>query len=647
LSTRLWTAAGVFTATMYEEGYRMRTSDEDAIVHPRPQMARDRWIDLGGAWGFAYDNAGRGLNEDWPERADVYTRSITVPFPPESSASGIDDPSFHPIAWYRRTFTVAPEDAGKRLLLHCGAVDYRAHVWVNGRLVVTHEGGHTPFSADITTALRPAGEQVLVIRAEDIPTDLTQPRGKQDWQERPHRIWYHRTTGIWQPVWLEPVAATHVTRVRWTPDLDRGLLGLAVALQRQDTAPLHVRVRLSLRGAPLADVTYGVDGAEARGEIALDRATLTMEGTDLLWSPRAPNLVDATITVLSGGAVVDEVRSYVGLRSVGVTGGRFTLNGRPYYLRLALAQGYWPASHLAAPSDDALRREVELAKELGFNGVRIHQKVEDPRFLYWCDRLGLLVWGEMANAFVFSPTAMTRLLREWTEVIERDYSHPCIVAWVPLNESWGVPNLPRDPAQRAYVQALYWLTKALDPMRPAIGNDGWEYIVGDIHGVHDYTFDGALLRARYGDPATVERMLRETLPGHHAVTLPGHRRADEPLMITEFGGISLRPAEEEAWFGYGTVASREAFLDKYRELVGALLDSPAIAGFCYTQLTDTGQETNGLLTEDREPKLDPAAVRAITGRPSAALPGDIVTHMQNTRGVTPFAGTIETAAHAG
>ncbi len=619
----------------------------DETVHPRPQLTRPRWTDLGGDWGFAYDDGDRGLDEGWPGRADVYTRAIRVPFPPESPASGVGDTSFHPVVWYRRTFHDPRADDGERLLLHCGAVDYRAHVWVNGQLVATHEGGHTPFSADVTAALRSAGtdareeEQVVVIRAEDRPDDLAQPRGKQDWRLRPHDIWYHRTTGIWQPVWLEPVAPTHIASLRWTPDLDRGLLGLALTLRRQDTlrTPVSVRVQLSLRGEPLADVTLVAHGADVRGEIALERGALTMDRKSLLWSPTYPNLVDATLTVRTGdtGAVVDEVASYAGLRSAGVGDGYFLLNGRPYYLRLALEQGYWPQSHLAAPSAEALRREVELARELGFNGVRIHQKVEDPRFLYWCDRLGLLVWGEMANAYAFSPAAVTRLTREWAEVVERDYSHPCIVTWVPLNESWGVPNLRRDAAQRAFVQTMYSLTKALDPTRPAIGNDGWEHVASDIHTIHDYSFDGASLRERYGTPEAVEATLRGVQPQHRAVLVPGYGRAGEPVMLTEYGGISYRPDEDAPWHGYGTVTDEASFLAKYRELTDAVLDSPTVAGFCYTQLTDTGQETNGLLTEEREPKLDPAAVRSVTTRISAAIPGDLTLVQQQARGVTSFA----------
>ncbi|HZS87197.1 MAG TPA: glycoside hydrolase family 2 TIM barrel-domain containing protein [Chloroflexota bacterium] len=611
--------------------------DHGGAVHPRPQMTRAAWTDLSGVWEFAYDDAKRGLIEGWHIRPDAFTRRIVVPFPPESSASGIGERGFHPIVWYRRTFTRPSSGQGERVLLHCGAVDYRAQVWVNGQLVATHEGGHTPFEADITAALHDDGEQVVVIRAEDLPDDLAQPRGKQDWEERPHRIWYHRTTGIWQPVWLEPVSATHITSLQWTPDLDQGMLGLSLALTRRDDTPLRLRVQLSLHGGLLADDTYEVQGSTLYRRVALDAGAMTMGADRILWTPKTPNLVDATLTLYEGERIVDEVRSYAGLRSVGVANGRFILNRRPYYLRLALEQGYWPESHLAAPSPEALRREVELVKELGFNGVRIHQKVEDPRFLYWCDRLGLLVWGEIANAYVFSPEAARRLMNEWTEAVTRDYSHPSIVAWVPLNESWGVNNLARDPAQQHYVQALYHLTKALDPTRPVIGNDGWEFLVGDVLGIHDYTFDGATLRQRYGSAEAVERTIREVQPGSRCITLPGHQRGDQPIMITEFGGISERTDPETEWFGYGTVGDRESFLTKYRELVDAILDSPVIAGFCYTQLTDTEQETNGLLTADRAHKLDPAAVRAITQRPSAAVPTEIIAVMQQAHSITSAA----------
>ncbi len=612
---------------------------EVGTLHPRPQLTRSTWIDLSGPWNFAFDDDVIGLDENWQHHKEVFTRIIQVPFPPESPASGIGDTSFHPVIWYRRTFQVPHLDNGKRLLLHCGAIDYSARVWVNGQLVAIHEGGNTPFSADITSELNSNTEQTIVICAHDAPLDLTQPRGKQDWQEHPHDIWYQRTTGIWQPIWLEPVPPTHITQVRWTPDLDRGVLGVAVNVKRQGVHPLHLRITLRLHGVVLSDDVFLLQGAEIQRHIAFDQAGMVNRKA-LLWSPSQPTLIDAELTLLYDDDVLDNVQSYAGLRSVSVDGGRFILNGRPYYLRLALEQGYWPQSHLAAPSADALRKEVELTKQLGFNGVRIHQKVEDPRYLYWCDQLGLLVWGEMANAYVFSPTAVERFTREWLSVVERDYSHPCIVTWVPINESWGVPNIPRDAAQRNYIQALYHLTKALDPTRPVIGNDGWEHIISDIHGVHDYSFNGQTLRDRYGSIEGVLRTLREVQPGNRFVILPGYHNEGEPIMLTEFGGISYHPDIHSDWFGYGTVTNSEAFLAKYKELVDAILDSPAIAGFCYTQLTDTGQETNGLLTVNRESKLNIEQVRRINSRPSAAIPGDVITQMQQMQGAIPVVSDI-------
>ena len=279
-----------------------------------------------------------------------------------------------------------------------------------------------------------------------------------------------------------------------------------------------------------------------------------------------------------------------------------------------------------------------MNKEIGLNGVRIHQKVEDPRFLYWCDRLGLLVWGEMANAYVFSDVAVERLAREWMEVVRRDYSHPCIVTWVPLNESWGVPSLERSAAQRDYVRAVYHLTKALDPTRPVIGNDGWEHFSSDVWGVHDYALDGKTIRERYGSPEALERTLYQVQPHYRTIVLPDSHPKGEPVMLTECGGISYVPASGERWFGYGTVDSPEGFLAGYADLIDAILDCPTIAGFCYTQLTDTEQETNGLLHADRSPKLDVAALRAITTRASTSVPGEVIANIQAAAEVSAIQG---------
>jgi beta-galactosidase/beta-glucuronidase len=598
--------------------------------HPRPQLTRERWTDLCGTWDFAYDDADVGLGERWIERAEVFDRTITVPYPPESPASGIGDRRPHRVLWYRRVF--APQLApGERLLLHFGAVDYEARVWVNGRLVTEHAGGFTSFSADITDVLV-EGEQVVVVRSEDDPHDLEQPRGKQDWEDVPHAIWYDRTSGIWQPVWLEPVPADHITDVLWTPDLEGGQLRLDVRLERTDDRPLRLQVTLTARDEVLADDEVHVRGNRVRRDFPFRLTDLALGGSAHLWSPETPNLISARLRILEGvhsedsreREVVDEVASYTAMRSIAASGRRIVLNGRPYFLRLVLSQPWWPESHLAAPSADALRAEVEHVRALGFNGVRLHQSLADPRFLSWCDRIGLLVWAEMPAAYEFSPRTVERVTHEWTDLLARDANAPCVIAWVPVNESWGVPRLEGSAAQRHFVRALYHLTKALDSTRLVIGNDGWEQIVTDVVTVHDYTPRGEVLRERYGDTAAVEDTLRRTQPGYRSVLLPGVVWGDEPVVISEFGGLTYdeRPGEQTVWQGYAVVSDADELLERYRGFVDPLLDSPALAGFCYTQLTDVQQERNGLLNEHRRPKVDPDAIRRINRRPAAAVPAD-------------------------
>jgi Glycosyl hydrolases family 2, sugar binding domain/Glycosyl hydrolases family 2, TIM barrel domain/Glycosyl hydrolases family 2 len=597
----------------------------DHVLHPRPQLTREHWDDLSGRWGFAVDDADEGLRGRWYESSAPFDREIVVPFPPESRASGIADTGFHPVVWYRRGVAVPPVAPGERLLLHFGAVDYRADVWVDGQYVGGHEGGHTPFTLDVTHALEPGrAEHVVVVRAEDRPGDVTQPRGKQDWRPEPHSVWYDRTTGIWQPVWLERVPDLHVTELHWVPDVPGASIGVQVRLSRVPDRPVTVRVRLRLGEELLAEQAVRMADDVLHHTIALPAARNAQDLSRLTWSPQSPALVDAEVTVLADDRAVDDVRSYLGFRSAGFADGMFLLNGRPLFLRLVLEQGYWPDSLLAAPDADALRREVELVKELGFNGVRLHQKVEDPRFLYWCDRLGLLVWSEMPSAYSFSTIAIERLTREWLDVVRRDRSHPCVVTWVPLNESWGVHDVETVAAQQHYVSALYHLTKALDPSRPAVGNEGWEHTDSDIWGVHDYGTSGSGLRERYGDAAGVERSLRDGRPYRRRVVLGDVPRDGRPIVLSEFGGLSYVPAPGDRWFGYATVRSPEELAQRFEELVDALLDSTELAGFCYTQLTDVQHEDNGLLTEDRTPKVDPARIHAILDRPSRAIPAEEV-----------------------
>jgi beta-galactosidase/beta-glucuronidase len=592
-------------------------------VHPRPQLVRDDWTDLCGEWEFQHDDAEVGLDQGW-HRGDIpLQQTIEVPYPPESALSGIGDTGHHAVVWYRRRFT-AP--TGPQVLLHFGAVDYRATVWVNGQLVATHEGGHTPFTADITIALTgpaPDGQwpdQTVVVRAEDRPNDATQPRGKQDWRTEPHVVWYHRTTGIWQPVWLEAVPDLHVHDLAWIPNVPGSQVRLDLDLSRLPGDPVSVRVLLRLGEEVLADQAWRVTSDHTTLQVAVPALGQGQDRDRLLWSPESPTLIAATVTVSDpGGAEIDRVESYLGLRTAGIRNGHFLLNGQPYFLRMVLNQGYWPGSHLAAPDADALRREAELIKQFGFNGVRVHQKIEDPRFLYWCDVLGLVAWGEMPSAFEFSTVAVERVVAEWTAAVRRDVSHPCLIAWVPLNESWGVQDIAINPRQQHYATALYHLTHALDGSRPVISNDGWEHTDSDIWSIHDYAPTGDILTDRYGTPQAVDSALREMGTTRRNVLLgdPVHR--GQPVMITEFGGLSYAPDSDESWFGYATVADAEDLFTRVAGLVGALLDSPQIAGFCYTQLADTEQEANGLLTAARQSKIDPARLRPVIAGPSRGI----------------------------
>ncbi|HEX3509261.1 MAG TPA: glycoside hydrolase family 2, partial [Candidatus Dormibacteraeota bacterium] len=362
--------------------------------YPRPSFRRRDWVNLNGDWDFGADESRN------------FDRRILVPFSPQSQLSGIGERVPGDVLWYRHRFD-APDS--KRLLLHFGAVDYRATVWVNGEEVAAHEGGHTPFSADIS---RFAGrhDNVLVVRAEDPFADLTIPRGKQYWKQTSEEIFYTPTSGIWQTVWLEPLPERFIRELVIRPDLD------AAAIDIEVSASGGVDVVVTLSGEAV-----GRWRGSDEGRIQLSRV--------MPWSPEAPHLYEVDVSMLDG---TDRVVTYFGLRKLETKDGTLCLNGAPYIHRLVLDQGYFLDGLLTAPTDGDLRRDIELAKSMGFNGARKHQKIEDPRWLYWADILGFLVWSEMPNFHERSPEAERRLTSEWREAVMRDAHHPSIVAWVPV-----------------------------------------------------------------------------------------------------------------------------------------------------------------------------------------------------------------------
>lgn len=571
--------------------------------HPQPQFQRSDWQSLNGPWEFDFDDADRGLAEDWSQPARKFTRTITVPFAFESKLSGIGDSSFHPVVWYRRSFTPPPAWKGRRVLLHFGAVDYHAMVWVNGRMAGEHEGGSTPFRFDITPHLKP-GANTITLRAFDPPEDRAIPRGKQYWEPKSRGIFYTRTSGIWQSVWLEAAGESYLDSLRTTATLAgavtfetrvvRPKAGLSLAYTIRDGSTV---VASGLSG-PVQDTKYLTAGASVRNP--------------KLWQLNRPSLYDVTLELRDGDRVLDKVDTYFGFREVSIENGRFCLNHRPVYLKFVLDQGYWPESLLTPPSDEAIKFDIQKTLEMGFNGARKHQKLEDPRFLYWADKMGFLVSSEMANAYLFDEQYSFRFMREWKEAVLRDMNHPSIVVWVPINESWGVPNL-RDPRQQAHLRALYHATKTLDPTRPVIGNDGWENLeTTDLFAVHDYTAQGPELRERWQN---IQVKPGAALPSHsRGYLVPGYEYNGTPLYLSEFGGIAYIPegvqVPESAWGYAGVEPNQKAALDRLYRLYNAIRDSPFI-GICYTQITDVEQEINGLMTYDRKLKFDPKEIKKL------------------------------------
>jgi hypothetical protein len=365
-----------------------------------------------------------------------------------------------------------------------------------------------------------------------------------------------------------------------------------------------VRVGLTLDGRKVAEISTMTDSTDVDITLSIPALLNGQAYEELLWSPEKPRLIDAVIEVGE-----DRVASYLGIRTVSVERGSFLLNDRPYYLRSVLEQGYWPDTHLAAPSSEALREEVQLIKELGFNAARLHQKFEDPRFLFWADRLGLILWGEAPATFTFTPTAMERTVREWLEVVRRDISHPSIAVWVPLNESWGVQHLARNPRMVHFARSLVDLTKALDPTRPVVSNDGWEQVDTDIVAIHDYEIRPEVIADRYRNRDSVARMIAGHGPAGRRLVLDGDIDT-APIMLTEFGGIAYDVDDADGAWGYAAANSSEHFAGMLTELFAAVHAADALVGFCYTQLTDTLQEANGLLSSNRRVKIPIERIRA-------------------------------------
>lgn len=579
--------------------------------YPRPQMARDKWINLNGEWEFAFDFGRSGRDRRMFAEGAEYPRTILVPFCPESKLSGIEYKDFMNSVWYRRQFTVPADwDLQKgHVLLHFGAIDYAAEVWINEIRVGSHLGGYSSFELDVTKAMRASERDTytVCVCAEDDSRSGSQPRGKQSGLFYSAGCDYTRTTGIWQTVWLEYVPETYMRRIYLTPDVNNEKLDVRIEIDRYVGSGCDFTVKATVTD----EGKYFTEGSAA-ANWRDTRFTVPMAGAEL-WEPGNPKLYDITLELTQSGRVIDRVQSYFGMRSVALTKDCILLNGKPVFQRLILDQGFYPCGIYTAPSDDEMRADIERSMAMGFNGARLHQKVFEERFLYWADRLGYLCWGEHANwGYDVGNTALlSRFLREWMEVMERDYSHPSIIGWCPFNETAG--SVGDDN-----VGTVYEMTKRVDPTRPVIDTSGWFHYIKrdgrpgtDVYDFHDYEQNAAVLAEK------LRPYSEGVVPPHAPVTPKEAWHEDTPYFISEFGGTRWAPNEDHGW-GYGDGPKTEdEFIERFGALVTTVLNNPQICAFCYTQLTDIEQEVNGLYTYDRKAKFPPEQIRKFVTQTAA------------------------------
>lgn len=566
--------------------------------YPRPQFERNDWQNLNGTWTYTFDFGKTGLDRGL-QNSKSFDGKITVPFCPESKLSGVEYVDFINSMWYQRQITVPSSWTGKNVLLHFGAVDYEATVYINGKKVAQHHGAGTPFTVDITKLVKPGEAANLVVRVVDDLRGGKQPGGKQCTNFYSGGCSYTRVTGIWQTVWMEPVAPEGLKSVFATPDIDEQVLVVRPEFYTE-----------SNDNTLTVQVTDGKKTVATKTVKATNQAVVVLPiKNPKLWTPETPNLYDVKYTVKSkDGKVIDEVSSYAGMRKVHCANGYFYLNNKPYYQRLVLDQGYYPTGVWTAPSDEDLKNDIILSKNCGFNGARLHQKVFEERFFYWADKLGYITWAEQASwcLDVNDELAARNFISEWTEEVIRDRNHPSIVTWTPFNETWGA----QDGTYPRLISDIYDVTKAMDPTRPVNDASGDTHIKTDIWSVHDYTREPEKIISNQTIKAGVEpyRNARDQEWMAHY--------AGQPYMVDEMGGLPWIPKEQRAnsW-GYGAqIETLDDFYSILEKEIDAFAACKHVVGFCYTQLTDVEQEKNGMYYYDRTPKFDCAKIKSIIGK---------------------------------
>lgn len=566
--------------------------------YPRPQFVKNNWKLLNGKWCFAFDDLNIGESQKWYQNFPKQLE-INVPYSYQTKDSGINQKDEHKYIWYCKEEYYEENLDNKRLLLNFEGCDYISKVWVNGVFVGSHKGGYTRFTFDITNMVKENnGKALIVVKSEDLK-EAVQPRGKQTWLKEPFGCWYKETNGIWKSVWSEIVSPTYLTHMKITPCFDEYNVEFELNLN-QIMANYFAKIEVFFKGQLISDTLVHL--VRRITNIKLDMNN-DLDGFRVhYWTPENPNLYDVKVSLFEKDTLKEEIFSYFGFRSFRSHKNCLLLNNNPIYSKMVLHQGYYRNSGLTATFED-MKNDILLAKKLGFNGIRMHQKIEDERFYYLADTLGMMIWCEMPSAYEFKDDTICNVMNEWQEVIKQNYNHPSIVAWVPLNESWGVPRIVLDSTNQHLAEALYHITKAYDKYRPTISNDGWEHANSDIVTLHNYVQSGSELTHFYSN-------LEDMLNGNHKIDysqtrLPfanGYKYEGQPVIISEFAGIGYQNGTDKGW-GYGDkVNSEEAYIERLTSMVKSIRNIDGVCGFCITQLTDVEQEINGLADIDRKLK---------------------------------------------
>ena len=562
--------------------------------HPKPQLEREDWLNLNGQWTYTFDFGKSGAERGFKD-SNGFNEKITVPFCPESELSGVGYKDFIEMMWYHKDILIPDNWKDKKVILHFGAVDYIAEIFVDGKYVGRHFGGSSSFSFDISDFVSAGGKHSLVVHVTDDVRSGKQPGGKQSFKFKSAACHYTRTTGIWQTVWLEAVSESSLVSCKIVPDLDNNKFFFI---------PLFKGMKENM--SMLITIRAGTKIVAKAGYVAQNGIPLACELVNpKVWSPESPFLYDILFEVSDGGKIVDSVKSYAGMRKVHIEGDSLYLNNKPYYLRLVLDQGFYPDGIWTAPSDAALKKDIELSIKAGFNGARLHQKVFEERFHYWADRLGYLTWSEFPSwgTDVKDPVAARNFITEWAEVVNRDLNHPSIIAWTPLNET----NDTGDGIQHSRFHAdLYDITKTLDPSRPVNETSGYVHVKTDLWTVHNYDQNPEKLKEQLTPDN--EKGVWRNFPDRE-VNYQG-----QPYVVDEFGGIKwvVGTAFAENTWGYGDAPkSLDEVYSRLEGQVNALLSLKHIKGYCYTQLTDVEQEQNGIYNYDRSEKFDMKKIKKI------------------------------------